>query len=210
MTIYDVTLTLSDTLPVWPGDPSIEIKQVSFISKGDDCNVSHLKTSVHAGTHLDAPKHFLDGAKSIDELDLAAMLGPAQVIQVDDQVKNVTAKMLESASLPASTQRILIKSANSKLWEALNPKFNKDFVALSMDAAVWLVAKGIKLVGLDYLSIAPFGEGKEIHQTLLKAGIILVEGLNLTDIDPGFYELICLPLKLKGSDGSPARVVLRN
>jgi len=209
MQIIDITLTVHPFLPVWPGDPNIEIQQVSFMDKGDVCNVSNLRMGVHAGTHIDAPHHFLNDGKTVEKLNLDVMVGQSYLYKFDDNVNLITAEQLEEASIPIDVQRLLIKTRNSNLWKVNKEIFEKNFVAISPDGAEWLVKRGIKLVGVDYLSVAPYGEGTITHRILLSAGIVALEGLNLAEVDTGYFELICLPLKLKGSDGSPARVILR-
>jgi arylformamidase len=209
MQIIDITLTVYPKLPVWPGDPSIEIQQVRFMDKGDVCNVSNLRMGVHAGTHVDAPHHFLNDGQTVEKINLDAMVGDAYICQYDDDVNSITAEQLENVSIPKDVKRLLIKTRNSKLWKMNKEIFDKDFVAISPNGAEWLVERGIQLVGVDYLSVAPFGEGTFTHRILLSAGIVALEGLNLAEVNTGYYELICLPLKLKDSDGAPARVILR-
>lgn len=209
MEIIDISLTISPDLIVWPGDPAIDLRQVQFMDKGDACNVSFLGMGVHAGTHLDAPHHFLNDGQTVEKMDLEAMVGKAYVCQFSDDVDELTADLLENASIPNDISRLLVKTRNSKLWENEKRIFEKRFVAISPTGAEWIVKRGIKIVGVDYLSVAAFGEGAVTHRILLGAGIIALEGLNLNDVSQGFYELVCLPLKLLGSDGAPARVILR-
>jgi len=207
MKIHDITLTLSPELPVWPGDPKVELKQVTFIPKGDSCNISHLAMSVHAGTHVDAPYHFLNDGKTVETLPLEALIGAVCVIQVADAVDKLTRAVLEHAEIPEDAERILFKTRNSAIW-AREKTFQNEFVAITADGAEWLSARNLRLIGMDYLSVAPFGDATDTHQTLLRKGIVLLEGVNLSQIKPGCYELFCLPLKLSKSDGAPARVVL--
>jgi len=209
MEIIDVSLTISPDLPVWPGDPSIKLEQVSFMDKGDVCNVSNLAMGVHAGTHVDAPHHFLNDNRTVELLKLDIMVGKAFVAHFKDELNAITAANLENAGIPLDVERLIIKTRNSKIWDKGNDEFHKDFVAILPDGANWIVKRGIKLVGVDYLSVAPFGEGTATHQILLNAGIVALEGLNLSAVTTGFFELVCLPLKLKGADGAPARVILR-
>lgn len=209
MKIYDISLTVSPRLPVWPGDPNIEIKQVAFMDKGDACNVSYLGMGVHAGTHVDAPHHFLNDGHTVEALDLEIMTGEVYVCQLGDEVKAIGSSELDKASIPDKVKRLLIKTNNSKIWERNDHSFEQRFTAILPDGAEWIVKRGIKLVGVDYLSVAPFGEGAITHRILLSAGIIAVEGLILSHVPEGYYELFCLPLKLLGSDGAPARVILR-
>jgi arylformamidase len=157
---------------------------------------------------VDAPHHFLNDHRTVESLALDVMVGPAQVVQIPADVKVVDAQALDKAALPARTERLLLKTSNSQLWERGDNTFFTGFVAISEDGADWLVRYGIKLVGIDYLSVAPFHQSIPTHRALLSAGIIIVEGLDLSAIAPGSYSLTCLPLKLVGSDGAPARVIL--
>jgi len=209
MQIIDITLTLSPTLPVWPGDPSIQLNQVSFMDNGDACNVSNLEMGVHAGTHVDAPRHFLNNNFTVEKMSLDIMVGEAYLTHFDEEVRAISSSQLENASIPRDVERLLIKTRNSRFWETGDEVFHENFVAILPDGAEWLVNRGIKLVGVDYLSVAPFGEGTATHRILLEAGIVALEGLNLSTVTTGYFELVCLPLKLKGSDGAPARVILR-
>lgn len=209
MQIIDISLDVSPSLPVWPGDPLIKLTQVSFMDKGDACNVTNLQMGVHAGTHVDAPHHFLNDFQTVEKLDLHKLIGETYLVEFSDDIEIISYPQLETASIPVGIKRLLIKTRNSKIWENGDNLFHKEFVAISPEGSQWIVDHGIKLVGIDYLSVAQFGKGTVTHQILLSAGIIALEGLNLSLVSPGFYELICLPIKLKGSDGAPARVILR-
>jgi len=207
MTIHDITLPISAKLIVWPGDPPVEVKQALHIARGDNCTLSHLKMSAHTGTHLDAPAHFILGGGTVESLDLNVLIGPALVVDAGN-VAHVTADILDSLPISPGTERLLIKTVNSARWAAGETSFYMPFVAVEADGAQWLVDKGVKLVGVDYLSVAPFHDVEPTHKILLGAKIIAVEGLNLHDIVPGQYQLICLPMKIAGSDGAPVRAVL--
>jgi arylformamidase len=206
--IYDLTITIRNEMAVWPGDPQVHLERIHKIEEGSNSNVSKMDLSVHTGTHMDAPVHFIPGAKSIDTLPLDVLIGPAQVVQLLDTVSLITSVEVDAAGIQPGVTRVLFKTRNSKIWQAENPPFNTSFVAVSADGAQALVNLGIRLVGIDYLSIAPYKQSKQPHQILLGAGIVIAEGLNLSQVKPGMYTLICLPLKLSGSDGSPARAVL--
>jgi arylformamidase len=208
MKIYDVSLPISSALPVWPGDPAVVLEQVSSMDAGAHDNISRLACSVHTGTHVDAPHHFLNDHRTVESLALDILVGPAQVVQLSEDVKQISAEVLERAALPPGMERLLLKTSNSRLWEQAGNTFYKDFVGISADGADWLVRYGVKLVGIDYLSVAPYHQSIPTHRALLSAGIIIVEGLDLRTVEPGSYSLYCLPLKLVGSDGAPARVVL--
>jgi arylformamidase len=208
MKTYDITLPISPSMPVWPGDPSVVLELVSSMDAGAHDNVSRLACSVHTGTHVDAPHHFLNDHRTVEGLSLDVLIGPAQVIQIPDEIDLITAEILEKAAIPIGTSRLLLKTRNSRLWERGEEDFVKDFVALSEDGAGWLVSFGVELVGIDYLSIAPFKHSLVAHQVLLEPGIVILEGLDLSAVPPGAYSLYCLPLKLVGSDGAPARAIL--
>lgn len=208
MKIYDISLTISPNLPVWPGDPPIELERIESMDEGAHANVSRLNAGVHVGTHVDAPHHFLNDGRTIEQLPLDVLTGPCYVTQMPDGIEAINAEALEGMSLPSGTTRILFGTSNSKLWSRGETEFQEDFVAVTEDGAEWLVGRGIQLVGVDYLSVAPFSDSVPTHRILLQAGIVVIEGLNLSAVPRGFYELYCLPLKLLDSDGAPARAIL--
>ena len=208
MHIHDISLTISPDLPVWPGDPNVDLHQTAFMDRGDPCNLTFLALNVHAGTHVDAPHHFMNDCRTVEGLPLDILTGPAYVLRFPDQVHTITAELLENSNIPSGTTRLLFRTRNSNLWHSGEWEFQRDFVAISAEAAGWIVEHGIKLVGVDYLSVAPFGEGAPTHKVLLGAGVVAVEGLDLSEVEQGLYDLYCLPLKLIGSDGAPARAVL--
>ena len=207
MRIYDVSLPISSRLPTWPGDPSVSLERASSIAAGDAANVSRLAAGVHTGTHVDAPVHFVDGAPGIDSIPIETLVGPCLVVAADPPGTE-----LRPEDLPDTEHgRILFKTPNSRRWTPdPNLEFDRGFVAVGLPLAQRLVAEGKRLVGVDYLSVesfaAPFAH--PVHVTLLRAGIVVIEGLDLSAVEPGEYELYCLPLKLVGSDGAPARTVL--
>jgi arylformamidase len=207
MHTYDITLTLSPELPCWPGDTAYVLERVQKIDDGATANVSSLTMSVHMGTHVDAPDHFLNNGKTVEKIALSVLSGRAYVLYLPE-ADLITAATLEQAEIPPRTRRVLIKTRNSEYWTRQLKEFQTDFVALSPDAAQYLVDRGVKLVGIDYLSIAPYHQGLVAHQILLKAGMVILEGLDLSAVTPGRYTLYCLPLKLAGSDGAPARAIL--
>lgn len=207
MQTYDISLTISVTLPTWPGDPPIKLERVSKIEDGANANVSHLAMSVHTGTHVDAPFHFLPEGKTVERIPLKALTGRAYVLHLPN-ADVIDAKVLESADIPPRTRRLLFKTRNSKYWSDPNPTFQTGFVGITADGAEFLVKRGVKLVGIDYLSISPYKKSRPTHEAFLKAGVVIIEGLNLSEIAQGRYTLFCLPLKLAGSDGAPARAIL--
>lgn len=205
MRIYDITVPLSSQLPVYPGDCGFELSPWNRIANGDEANVSRLSFCNHAGTHLDPPRHFDDAGATIDEIPLERLVGRALVLELEE-TKVIGAKELHR--LPVrGVERLLLKTGNSRLWQ--ESSFSPDYTALSVDGAQYLVEAGVKLVGIDYLSIEGMDGDGTVHRTLLKNDVLVVEGLNLEGIDPGEYELICLPLKVKGGDGAPVRALLR-
>jgi arylformamidase len=207
--IYDISLTISPELPVWPGDTKILVERVQKMEEGAGSNVSRLSMSAHVGTHVDAPFHFLGGdTLTIERLPLDVLTGRAYVLSLGSEVDLVTASVLEQAGVPPRTRRLLIKTRNSDLWVKRESEFRTDFVALSADGARYLVQRGLKLVGVDYLSVAPFDQGAPTHEILLRAGVVALEGLDLSAVSSGRYALYCLPLKVAGADGAPARTIL--
>ena len=194
-------------MPVWPGSAGFKLYRTMNLAAGDEANVSQLETDVHVGTHVDAPCHFLQEGTAVEELSLDVLIGPAYVAYLPE-VKAVTSADLEELNLPPNTTRLLLCTTNSQLWANNVTEFNNDFVALTADGAQWLADKGIRLIGVDYLSVQRYYDSTLTHEILLKAGIIILEGLNLTNVTAGMYKLVCLPIKLVGSDGAPARAVL--
>jgi arylformamidase len=208
MTLYDISLTIAEDLPVWPGDPKIELKKISQIENGDEANVTHISACVHIGTHVDAPDHFLGNGKTVENLPLDLLVGPASMVElaVSGQISAVD---LQKATIPEGTTRLLIKTSNSRIWAEGDKEFREDFIALEADAASYLVDQGVQVVGVDYLSVAPFADPAPTHRILLEAGVLIIEGLNLSGVEAGEYTLLCLPLKIRDSDGAPARVLLK-
>ncbi len=206
MKYYDISIPITPNLPVWPGDPSVKLTPASQIAAGDTANVTHLAMSAHTGTHVDAPYHFLEGGVTLEKVPLETMIGPAYVLYLPE-VERITAADLEAAAIPEGTTRLLFKTRNSEIWRC-ETAFQTEFVALTPDAAQFLVDREVQLVGIDYLSIAPFDEGRPTHEILLGAGMLIIEGLDLSTVPPGNYTLYCLPLNLQGVDGAPARVIL--
>jgi len=202
----DVTVPLSAELPTFPGDPPFQMDATHRMGGGDSYNVSRMTLGTHAGTHVDAPFHFIEGGSTVDELVLEILIGKVRVVDLlgKDSVERAD---LEALDLREDL-RVLLKTRNSGLLR--QPTFQEDYVYLSPDAATYLAQVGIKLVGFDYLSIEKLGSRDyAAHKALLEAGVVIVEGLDLSEIEPGEYDMVCLPLRIAGADGSPARVVLR-
>ncbi len=206
MKLIDVSVPLDATLPNYPGNTPFSLEAIKRLSRGDRSNVSTLHMSAHGGTHVDAPRHFFDDGPGTEALPLEMLIGRTRVIEVASR-KGVTADDLSGVDLSEDV-RLLIKTHNSLTWGDAN--FHADYVGVTESAARHLVAYGIKVVGVDYLSVEEFKKpGAPAHHVLLGAGTIVIEGLNLRDVEPGIYEMHCLPLRIVGSDGAPARVVLR-
>jgi len=208
MAIYDITVPIRAGMPIYEGDPALNIEPWSELAKGDSANVSFLHFGAHTGTHVDAPAHFIEGANKIDSLRLDVLIGAARVVRVPDDVTEISPEFLRSCDLNNVT-RVLFHTRNSGFW---NEGFRKDFTHVLPEAAELLVERGVKLVGNDYLSVEKFHSGHHrTHLTFLRNDVVIVEGLKLSDVPAGDYELICLPLKIAGGagDGAPARVVLR-
>jgi arylformamidase len=178
------------------------------MDRGDAVNDSDLFMNVHTGTHIDAPVHHLNGKGGADSVPLEAMIGEAWVIDVS-KFKHIDVEALESAWPEKPTSRVLLKTRNSELWKRGHGEFVTDYAALTESAGEWLLARDVRLVGIDYLSIQRFSDPPTIHRVLLAAGVVVLEGLNLSGVLAGAYELFCLPLKLVDADGAPARAVLR-
>lgn len=204
--IIDVTVPLSAALPTYPGDPRFQLEFTDRIADGAAFNVSRISLGSHSGTHVDAPYHFLADGVSVDQLPLEILIGKCRVVEVSDR-ERVERAALEACDL-RDDLRLLIKTRMS--GQLRQPEFQDDYVHLTPDAATYLVQAGIKLVGVDYLSVEKYGSKDfAAHHTLLAAGIVIIEGLDLSLVDPGDYELTCLPLLVAGADGAPARVLLR-
>ena len=203
----DISLPLHNGMVYWPGDAPFERRKTLAIANGDPCNLSEIRGSAHTGTHMDSPLHFIEGGESIDAMPLDATIGRARVIEIRDP-RVIRIEELQSYN-PGQGDRLLFKTANSWLWKL--PEFQSDYVHIPPDTARYLVNTGVRLVGIDYLSVGHGeGGGAQTHRTFLEAGIWIIEGLNLEQVTPGDYELVCLPLRITGADGAPARAVLRS
>lgn len=210
MPIYDVTVPIFNELPTWPGDPAVEISDWRSLP-GGAANVSMLNFGAHTATHVDAPAHFIENAGKVEDLDLEVLIGEADVVAVPEDVHAIDEAFVLDNCAPGA-QRILFKTRNSAFWSEPHFEFHEDFTYLDLEAAQTLVQRGLKLVGIDYLSIEKFNSpNHETHEALLSHGVVILEGLNLSEVPAGRYELICLPLRLRSNlgDGAPARVVLR-
>lgn len=206
MKVHDISIPLRREMPTYEGEPGPTLEFLKSMAKGDQANVSVLSLGSHTGTHIDAPAHFLDGGTSVDGLALDAFVGPARVVEYKGG-GHITAAELSALDVPTDCERILFKTKNGSLWDDL--EFRRDFSAVAPDAARELASRRLKLVGIDYLSIEPFGaETPDTHTTLLSSGCVVLEGLDLRDIQPGTYFLVCAPLNVVGAEGAPARAIL--
>ncbi len=207
MKLFDVSVCLSPETPTFPGNPAFACDPVKRTARGDSANVTALHLGTHTGTHVDAPRHFFDSAAGVDALPLDVLIGPAVVIEIGGPRRGIEAADLARANL-AGESRVLLKTGNSALWQS--NQFHQDFAFLDESGARLLIERGVRLVGIEYLSIEQFKRpGAPVHHLLLEHGVIIVEGLNLSQVSEGRYELYCLPLAIQGADGAPARVVLR-
>lgn len=210
MKIYDVTVAISNTVPIYAGDPTASVTAVKSIADGDSANVSQLSFGAHTGTHIDAPNHFIDGTRRIHELDPHKLIGSCRVVQVPEDVIEIEPEHVGNIS---GAERVLFKSRNSAFWSEPERGFRRDYTYLTPATAQMLVDNGIVLVGIDYLSIEKSGSpGHPVHVTLLEKEVVILEGVDLRAVEPGDYEIICLPLKYigGGGDGAPTRTLLRS
>lgn len=204
--LLDVSVPLAQGLPAYPGNPEFELRALKRIADGGSSNVSALALGTHTGTHVDAPKHFIDDGLTVDALPLDLLIGRTRVVEIPKRGP-ITADDLAAAGLREDL-RVLLKTPNSALWNS--DVFHEDYAHLTDAGARYLVEQGVKVVGIDYLSIEKFKQpGAPAHRALLSNGVIIIEGLNLAEADPGMYEMYCLPLRVAGGDGAPARVVLK-
>ena len=205
--IYDVSVPIRDGGLVYPGNPEIHISLQQSVSLGAGANVSNVAFGSHTGTHVDAERHFFDDGRTVDQIPLETLMGEATVLEYGRDTTSVTRADLENHDL-TGVDRVLLKTRNSA-YLTQDPAFHRDYTYLAPDGAEYLVQMGVKLVGIDYLSIEQFHSGHHLtHLTLFGAKVVIVEGLNLVDVPPGKYDFYCLPIKLAGCDGAPARAVL--
>jgi arylformamidase len=202
MEIIDVTVPVREGMPIYEGNPGVRLTLVQAIEDGSPANLSELALGVHTGTHVDAPVHFIEGGDGAETLPLEVMIGPAHVVDATSLEGQIDAESLSRLDLPKNAERLILKTRNSELWA--RSEFTRDFIRLTDDGARMLIGRGVRLVALDYLSIGD----RDAHRVLLGSGIVALEGLDLHEVEPGPYELVCLPLRLVGADGAPARVVL--
>jgi len=203
MTFIDVTIPIRDGMPVYDRNPPVRLRRARAIADGDVVNISEIDMGTHTGTHVDAPVHFIEGAPGMESVPLDALCGPAVVVDgTSISGDSIGESDLDAIDIPAGAERVLLKTRNSELWS--QKEFTRDFLRLDGSGARFVVARGIRTIGIDYLSIGDH----EAHRELLGAGVVPVEGLDLRKIEPGSYTFVCLPLDLVGSDGAPARAIL--
>lgn len=202
MELYDISVPIRPGMIVYPGDPDVALEHVTSIAGGAKANISRLSLGVHTGTHLDAPAHFLDGAAGSESLKLRTLVGRAAVVDATSLTDDIDEAALAGLEIPDWADRVLLKTTNGRLWD--RETFSSEFISLTGSGARHLVGRGVQLVGIDYLSIGD----EEAHLELLGNGVVPLEGLDLRNVEPGEYRLVCLPLRLEGSDGVPARAIL--
>jgi arylformamidase len=209
--LIDISLGIASDMLVWPGDPSADVIPRSQMAKGDPANVSELRIGTHTGTHVDPPVHLIEGANGIDRVPPDILVGPAAVAHLPDADGPLGSAELDAIGLPDGTLRLLLRTSNSELWRRPRPiEFPDTYACVSVDGARWVIERGIRLVGVDFLSVEQKGaEGHPVHKELLGNGVVIVEGLDLGGVAAGTYTLMCLPLKIIDGDGGPARALLR-
>ncbi len=204
----DVSLVLKPDMVHWPSDPPFAVERVRDMNKGDTVNLSKIIMGAHSGTHVDAPVHFIKDGKGVDQTAFDALIGPARIIEIADP-DTIKKKELAGHEIKKG-ERILLKTRNSTDEILYKDTFTEHFVYMETDAAEFLVSRGIKTLGVDYLSVGGYKKnGPDVHRMLLGAGIVIIEGLDLTKIRPGLYDMICLPIKIVDSDGAPARTIVK-
>jgi len=207
--LFDISIAIRPGMPQWPGDDPVAERPL-LRTPEDVANVTQLILTTHTGTHVDPPRHFVHGGATIDHVPLERWVGPCWVADLTSSGPEVEVAELEAAGIPAGTERLILKTTNTGLWRSSPAAFIEDYVGISLEAAEWVVTRGVTLIGIDYLSIGGMKTtNTETHQLLLGNDIIIVEGLDLDAIEPGPYELLCFPLKIQDGDGAPARVALR-
>jgi arylformamidase len=201
---YDATIPIHNELVGFPGDPPVRLHNDA--ASDPAFSLTHIDMSAHTGTHVDAPSHVIGGGAAVESLAIEALVGPAFVADATEISLCLDASALADLAIPAGCRRLILKTTNSRLWN--RPAFDADFVSLTDDGARWLIEREVRLVGIDYLSISPAENPAPVHEALLAAGIVILEGLDLRDVPPGDATLLCLPLLLRGADGAPARVLI--
>jgi arylformamidase len=203
----DITYPISTRLPKWHGSIGFEMKWQMRMPEEIN-NLSYFTIDSHLGTHLDAPLHFVENGKAVEDISFEKLIGLTYVVEIRG-LKSITASHLQEANIPSNCEKLLIKTDNQFYWEQHLTSFQEDFCSIDATGAQWLVDRGIHLIGIDYLSIQRFHDGPETHQILLNHEVVVLETINLEHVESGWYDLICLPLKLEGLEGSPVRAILK-
>lgn len=203
----DISVRLTPDMPVWPGSRGLHLERSRSFAAGDDVNVTRLDMDVHCGTHVEGPLHFIDGGKPVEDYSLAVFVGPAWVAHLP-VAQAIGTRELTKAGLPDRVDRLLLRTGNSAFWADPTHAFRTDFAALTPEAAAWIVQRDIRLIGVDYLSVQLFDGDAETHRILMRGGTAILEGLNLSGVEPGPYQLTCLPLRIAGAEAAPARAIL--
>jgi arylformamidase len=204
--IHDISLAIGPGLPIWPTSSGYRLRQAMAIAAGDPANVTEVDMDVHTGTHIEASLHFLADGEALDRLPLDRFVGPAFVVDIAGEA--VTPAALDAAGVPPGTRRLLVKTANSARWAAGWGAFDPVYVALTPDAARWVVERGVQLVGIDHLSVQRYDDDGETHRILMRGGVAILEGLNLAGVRQGGYTLVAAPIRLAGAEAAPARAIL--
>lgn len=205
--LVDISMPLNASTPTWPGSPGFSARSHLSLASGDVANATLLGLDAHCGTHVDAPRHFVPSGATIDEVGLSALIGSALVVDVAG-CEAIDGEMLDGCQIPEGTERLLLRTDNASTPGMDERPFHEDYVALTPAAAKWVVRRGIRLVGIDYLSIQRYRDPPDVHEILLEAGVLILEGLDLRAVTPGRWTLICLPLSITGIEAAPARAVL--
>lgn len=208
MEIFDISIPLNSATPVWEGDTGITISHPVSIEDGADFNVSRIEMGVHTGTHIDAPRHIITSGPAVDQIPMENLIGPVHVLRIPDEIHLIEPRNLEECGYRGDEERILLKTANSNYWKADPYTLHKEYAAISSECAEYLANSDTLLIGIDYFSISPYKALKPPHEILLRKGITILENADLSAVEPGFYNLYCLPLKIMGTDGAPVRAIL--
>jgi arylformamidase len=204
----DISVRLEASMPIWPDSAGFHLTASRSFAAGDEVNVSRIDMDVHCGTHVEAPRHFIDGGDPLEALPLDVFIGPARVVHLLD-APAIGAAELETASVPAAgVARLLIRTRNSEMWANSAVGFDRAYVGLTLGGAQWIADHGIRLIGMDYLSVQRFGDDPETHRVLMRAGVTILEGIDLTGVEPGDYQLICQPIRIGDAEAAPARALL--
>ena len=207
--LIDVSLGIGPEMLTWPGDPAADVVPRKQIRNGDSSNVSELRIGTHTGTHVDPPVHFIEGSEGIDRVSLDLLYGDAVLVHLPEANGPIHAQELERLDIPGRTTRLLLKTSNSNIWAHERPSFPERYACLSVEAAEWVVDRGVRVVGVDFLFVEEKGgEGHPVHKKLLSYGVAIIEGLDLREAPPGPCALLCFPLKVLDGDGGPARAAL--